>query len=70
MSWAGWAGPWAASLVPSLAPLAVPERQVLGWFQPSEPALFEPERFPVFNLLVDEGRYYGCEVPRRLRASG
>src|SRR5205823_1045933 len=56
------AGPWASKLVPALASLAVPERQVLGWFQPLEPHLFEPERFPVFNLLVDEGRYYGFPV--------
>jgi sarcosine oxidase len=48
-----------ASLVPALASLAQPERQVLGWFAPLEPALFTPERFPVFNLMVPEGRYYG-----------
>jgi sarcosine oxidase len=53
------AGAWMASLVPALAGLARPERQVLGWFAPLEPALFMPERFPVFNLLVPEGRYYG-----------
>jgi sarcosine oxidase len=53
------AGAWMASLVPELASLAQPERQVLGWFAPLEPALFAPERFPVFNLLVPEGRYYG-----------
>jgi sarcosine oxidase len=56
------AGPWASALMPSLANSAVPERQVLGWFQPLEPELFTPERFPVFNLLVDEGRYYGFPV--------
>jgi sarcosine oxidase len=56
------AGPWASKLVPGLAPLAIPERQVLGWFQPLEPPLFEPERFPVFNLLVDEGRFYGFPI--------
>ncbi len=53
------AGPWAADLVPALAKAAVPERQVLGWFQPTRPELFSPERFPVFNLNVPEGRYYG-----------
>lgn len=55
-------GAWAGSLVPALFTLAIPERQVLGWFQPSDAALFAPERFPVFNLLVDEGRYYGFPV--------
>jgi sarcosine oxidase len=53
------AGAWMASLVPELATLAEPERQVLAWFAPHEPALFTPERFPVFNLMVPEGRYYG-----------
>jgi sarcosine oxidase len=52
-------GAWAGQLVPELAGLAVPERQVLGWFQPNRPELFLPETFPVFNLEVDEGRYYG-----------
>ncbi|MGH2617548.1 MAG: N-methyl-L-tryptophan oxidase [Thermomicrobiales bacterium] len=53
------AGAWMGSLVPALAELAQPERQVLGWFAPLEPSLFTPERFPVFNLTVPEGRYYG-----------
>ena len=53
------AGAWMASLVPTLTGLAVPERQVLAWFAPLEPALFTPERFPVFNIIVPEGRYYG-----------
>jgi sarcosine oxidase len=53
------AGPWMASLVPALAGLAEPERQVLAWFAPLDPALFTPQRFPVFNLMVPEGRYYG-----------
>lgn len=53
------AGAWMGSLVPELRHLAVPERQVLGWFAPSAPELFTPERFPVFNLMVPEGRYYG-----------
>jgi sarcosine oxidase len=53
------AGAWMASLVPELMDLAQPERQVLGWFAPLEPELFTPQRFPVFNLMVPEGRYYG-----------
>jgi sarcosine oxidase len=56
------AGAWASSLVPGLGERALPERQVLGWFQPSRPERFAPEAFPVFNLLVDEGRYYGFPV--------
>jgi sarcosine oxidase len=53
------AGPWASALVPELRGLALPERQVLAWLQPSRPELFGPEVFPVFNLEVEEGRYYG-----------
>ena len=53
------AGPWAAKLIPELAAYAVPERQVLGWFQPERPELFTPETFPVFGVLTEEGRYYG-----------
>jgi sarcosine oxidase len=56
------AGAWMGSLVPGFAELAVPERQVLAWFAPLEPTLFTPERFPVFNLMVPEGRYYGFPV--------
>jgi sarcosine oxidase len=55
-------GAWMGSLVPGFAALAVPERQVLAWFAPLEPALFAPDRFPVFNLMVPEGRYYGFPV--------
>jgi sarcosine oxidase len=60
------AGAWVGQLVPGLTPLTTPERQVLAWLQPSRPELFAAERFPVFNLQVDEGHYYGfplCSVP-------
>ncbi len=53
------AGAWNRKLLPFLDRLAVPERQVLAWLQPRKPKLFSPKRFPVFNLLVDEGRFYG-----------
>lgn len=56
------AGAWTSRLVDSLAGLAVPERQVLAWLQPYRPELFVHERFPVFNLLVEEGRYYGFPI--------
>jgi sarcosine oxidase len=52
-------GAWTGAMLPQLADLAVAERQVLGWFQPRRPELYSPDRFPVFNLAVDEGRYYG-----------
>jgi sarcosine oxidase len=56
------AGAWNSELVDVLGGLLEPERQVLAWLQPSRPELFAPSRFPVFNLLVDEGRYYGFPI--------
>jgi sarcosine oxidase len=56
------AGAWAAQFVDALDGIAVPERQVLAWFQPNDPALFAPDRFPVWNLQVPDGRYYGFPV--------
>ena len=53
------AGAWARTLVPAFAGLAIPERQVLAWLQPTRPELFEPGRFPVFVIDVEEGSYYG-----------
>ncbi len=53
------AGAWAGSIVPRLASLAIPERQVLGWFTPRDPAPFSAERFPVFVLDVEDGSWYG-----------
>ena len=55
-------GAWAGKVVPQLAPLARPERQVLGWFQPTAPELFKPDRFPVFLLDTEEGSHYGFPV--------
>jgi sarcosine oxidase len=48
--------------VPELSALARPERQVLAWLQPEQPELFCPDRFPVFNLTAEEGRYYGFPI--------
>jgi sarcosine oxidase len=58
------AGPWAATLVPRLAEaeLAIPERQVLIWTQPLRPEYFRLGAFPVFNIEVPEGRFYGFPV--------
>jgi len=56
------AGAWLNALVPAMRGHAVPERQVLGWFQPSVPALFAAERFPVFNMTVEEGDFYGFPI--------
>jgi sarcosine oxidase len=58
------AGAWISKIVEGLAGLANPERQVLAWFQPRRPDLFVPGRFPVFNMMVEEGHYYGFPVFR------
>lgn len=55
-------GAWIGQHVPELAAVAVPERQVLAWLQPQNPEDFAPEHFPVFNLQVPEGRYYGLPI--------
>ncbi|KAG2452717.1 hypothetical protein HYH02_002949 [Chlamydomonas schloesseri] len=56
-------GPWISQLVPELADLCVPERQVVGWFEiePSSRQHFAPERFPVFVIEESPGgaAYYG-----------
>jgi sarcosine oxidase len=56
------AGAWIGELASPLAGLAVAERQVLAWLQPLRPELFTTARFPVFNLRVAEGRYYGFPI--------
>jgi len=53
------AGPWTARLLPELAPHAVPERQVQLWTQPLVATNFRVGSFPVFNMQVPEGRFYG-----------
>ena len=53
------AGAWAGKVVPAIAAHARPERQVLGWFAPHRPELFQPATFPVFGVEVPEGRFYG-----------
>lgn len=55
-------GAWAGPLLPSLHHLVVPERQVLGWFQPSNPRIFGPGEFPVVIGDFDEGLYYALPV--------
>lgn len=54
------AGAWMPSLVDVLRDVAVPERQVLMWTQPREPAMFQVGTFPVFIHEDDDGtEWYG-----------
>ena len=56
------AGAWSQD-VARLAPgLVVAQRQVLAWLQPARPELFTLDRFPVFNLKVEQGHFYGFPV--------
>jgi sarcosine oxidase len=40
----------------------VAQRQVLGWLEPKRPELFAADRFPVFNVALDEGHLYGFPI--------
>jgi sarcosine oxidase len=52
-------GPWIKSVLPDLeAPLRV-TRQVMTWFSPRQPALFQPKHFPVFLMESHHGMHYG-----------
>ncbi|HQY32077.1 MAG TPA: N-methyl-L-tryptophan oxidase, partial [Thermomicrobiales bacterium] len=53
------AGAWMGDLVPQLSGILQPERQVLGWFWPSNPEQFQDATLPVFNLAGEHERWYG-----------
>lgn len=53
------AGAWTSHLLPSLAPILTPERQVVGWFGLTEEEVFDPGTFPVFVLTTPHGHFYG-----------
>ena len=53
------AGAWTPKLVPSLAPLLRPERQVVGWFGIEDASAFAPGNFPVFVMTTPDGHFYG-----------
>jgi sarcosine oxidase len=53
------AGAWVGKLLPSLAPVAVPERQVLLWAGTRRAEWFSPGALPIFILDVEEGLFYG-----------
>jgi sarcosine oxidase len=55
-------GAWIGDHAAPLARLAVPERQVLGWFQPQIPAHFTPDRFPVSIVEATAGTCYQFPV--------
>lgn len=55
-------GAWAAEQIPALDGIAVPQRQVLAWLQPKIQKQFMPANYPVWNVQVKEGRFYGLPI--------
>src|SRR5205085_1048723 len=56
------AGAWIGSLLPQAAAPLYVTREVLGWFEPQDAALFSPERFPVFLMESRHGSHYGFPI--------
>ncbi len=53
------AGSWTSELISEFHSILTPVRQVMGWFKPKKEEDFTKEVFPVFNLEVEEGHFYG-----------
>lgn len=53
------AGPWLGTLLPDQASRLKVTREHYGLFEPAEPALFAPGRFPVFIVQEEDGIFYG-----------
>ena len=56
------AGAWLSRLLGESDVTMQPERQVLLWTQPQAPEHFQIGTFPVFNMVVDEGQFYGFPI--------
>jgi sarcosine oxidase len=56
------AGAWTQRLVAQYKGTLQPERQVMIWMQPRVPAHFQIGAFPVFNMAVAEGTFYGFPI--------
>lgn len=55
-------GAWIGTHVPQLKNIAVPERQVLAWFEPKEPQHFALGAFPISIVDAEEGFVYQFPV--------
>jgi sarcosine oxidase len=53
------AGAWISKLLPDLPVRLRATRQVLGWFEPRQPEVFDPARCPVFLIEGPHGTHYG-----------
>lgn len=56
------AGAWTHRLATRYKGVLQPERQVMIWMQPRVPAHFQIGAFPVFNMAVEEGTFYGFPI--------
>jgi sarcosine oxidase len=52
-------GAWIGEFAPELKPHLKLTRQVLGWFEPLQPAYYSPDRCPVFILESEDDACYG-----------
>ena len=52
-------GAWIGDFAPELKPHLKLTRQVLGWFEPLQPAYYSPDRCPVFILESEDDACYG-----------
>jgi sarcosine oxidase len=59
------AGPWMRKLLPDFTVPLRATRQVLGWFEPTNPAMFGRDRCPVFMIDNDDGIFYGFPAGRK-----
>lgn len=53
------AGAWAGKHLDLLEGQLTPQRSLIAWLQPDIPDKFSPENFPVFDIAVPEGNFYG-----------
>lgn len=56
------AGAWMHQLLVQYRKALQPERQVVMWLQPTVPEHFHIRTFPVFNMAVEEGQFYGLPI--------
>src|SRR4029077_8159099 len=59
------AGPWLKALLPGFPVPVRVTRQVVGWFQPDNAALFARDRCPVFLIETAAGMFYGFPAGER-----
>jgi sarcosine oxidase len=59
------AGPWAGRLLGRWGAALTVMRQVVFWIEPTDPARFRRDVFPVFISAEDEGHYYGLPMVDR-----